>query len=107
MMGACITKPIARREFQSWESDPVLQEYLWRTWSISVFDLLAIQVGENCGQDQPTGGIQWMRKGDLLCDSIASVSHASSFRYEKEGERSTRFQSLTKHFDDGHDKLGT
>ena len=101
-------KPIVRREFQSWGSDPVLQEC--GPGSSFVLDHLAIQLGENCGQDQPTGGIQWMRKGDLLCDSIASVSHASSFRYEKEGERSTRFQSLKTHFDDaddGHDKLWT
>ena len=65
----------------------MLQEYLKRTWSISVLDHLASQLGENWGQDQPTGGIQWMGKGDLLCDSVASEFYASSFGYEREGER--------------------
>ena len=65
----------------------MLQEYLWWTWSISVLDHLASQLGENWGQDQPIGGIQWIRKGDLLCDSVASEFYASSFGYEREGER--------------------
>ena len=42
----------------------------------SVLDHLASQLGENWGQDQPTGGIQWMRKGDLQCDSFASEFYA-------------------------------
>ena len=85
-MDASMPKPIVLREFQSWGADSVLQEYLWRTWSISVLDHLAIQLGENWGQNQPTGGIQLMRRGDQLCDSVASVFLASLSRYEKEGE---------------------
>ena len=65
----------------------MLQEYLKRTWSISVLDHLASQLGENWGQDEPTGVIQWTRKGDLQCDSVASEFYASSFGYGKEEER--------------------
>ena len=67
----------------------MVQEYLWRTWIISVLDDLASQLGGNWGHDQPNGGIQWTRKGDLLCDSVASEFYDSSFGYEREGERSS------------------
>ena len=76
----------------------MLQEYLKRTWSISVLDHLASQLGENWGQDQPTGGIQWMGKGDLLWDSVASKFYASSFGYKRDGERNSQYSNAEKTF---------
>ena len=84
----------------------MLQEYLKRTWSISVLDHLASQLGENWGQDQPTGGIQWGR--GICCGTRSPLNSTPLVLDTREMEKEIHnIQMLKKHSDDGHNKLRT